>query len=419
MDRGKPEHRKVAETLLAVVATALLSACVTTGGSGLGLDSAKPVVGPRPATPTKTAWVAEDRRLDIIVPRFDPGLPEDPDDYEAEGVWPELRRAEARKFALDMKDSLQDTKAFGGIWVTPDTTAMGDLYVLGTIAESNGEDVEIVVEVRDSMDQRWMKKRYSHRVKEAWHRDPRNTGKNPYAPVFEKAAEDIANRVKKRKDEDLERIRAVAEVRFGYSFAEAAFAPYLAWTGEHYRLVGRPAADDPMLRRTNAVRVREQLFLDGMQFQYEVFAGKMADSYAQWQAQSLVEAKAARQNAWAALGKGIVGTALLVGGVVAVVAGATTGDPGDATAAVTAGTAAAIGGAAFLASSGESSATAQMHRSALNELGASLDLEVSTRNVSFEGKTAQLTGTVQEQYRQWREFLKRIHAVEATPQVQL
>ena len=42
--------------------------------------------------------------LDINIIEFDPGITGNPSDYEKNGIWPELRRAESRKFAIDLKN---------------------------------------------------------------------------------------------------------------------------------------------------------------------------------------------------------------------------------------------------------------------------------------------------------------------------
>ena len=95
-------------------------------------------------------------RPDVVVMIFDPGIPEDPDDYEEEGIWPELRRTEANRFAIALKKALQATRIFGSVHVAPDTQVTGDLYVMGRIEESNGEDVEINVKVVDIAGKDWM-----------------------------------------------------------------------------------------------------------------------------------------------------------------------------------------------------------------------------------------------------------------------
>ena len=73
-------------------------------------------------------------KLDVIIPVFDPGLPQDPDDYEDENIWPEIRRAEANRFAYKLKEKLDETGQFGSVRVTPDRTATGDLYILGPVS---------------------------------------------------------------------------------------------------------------------------------------------------------------------------------------------------------------------------------------------------------------------------------------------
>ena len=57
-------------------------------------------------------------KLDVIIPVFDPGLPQDPDDYEDENIWPEIRRAEANRFAYKLKEKLDETGQFGSVRVT-------------------------------------------------------------------------------------------------------------------------------------------------------------------------------------------------------------------------------------------------------------------------------------------------------------
>ena len=50
-----------------------------------------------------------------------------------------------------------------------------------------------------------------------------------------------------------------------------------------------------MLSRTQAVRVRDQLFVDGLQDNYRQFSEQMELSYLIWQEQSQLELQAKRQ----------------------------------------------------------------------------------------------------------------------------
>ena len=400
--------RRVPSSVLLAAALSVLAGCGTMGttsGPSVGPGSTAPAAG-------ETDVAYEGVRLDVIVPIFDPGLPEDPDDYENEDVWPELRRAEANRFAVALRQALQDTQAFGDVRVSPDSEATGDLYVMGRIEKSNGQDVRIAIEAVDISGRRWLRERYRHRVKEQFWRDPRNAGIDPYQPVFDKAAEDVAALVKRRSSPELTELRRIAEIRFAKSLSEAAFAEYVEERGGRVTLTALPDRSDPMLERTRAIRVREGLFMDRMQTHYEAFAQRTDPSYTAWQEHSLIEVKARNEARGRALVQGVVGAALAVGGAYAAIKGGGEYDPGTEVAGITA----AIAGGVLIAKSFESSAEGRVHADALTELGDSLDVEVASQVVELEGTTTELTGDAREQFRQWRAFLRRIYDEERTPE---
>ena len=400
--------RRFPSSVLLAAALSVLAGCVTMGttsGPSVGPGSTAPAAG-------ETDVAYEGVRLDVIVPIFDPGLPEDPDDYENEDVWPELRRAEANRFAVALRQALQDTQVFGDVRVSPDSEATGDLYVMGRIEKSNGQDVKIAIEAVDISGRRWLRERYRHRVKEQFWRDPRNAGIDPYQPVFDEAAEDVAALVKRRSSPELTELRRIAEIRFAKSLSEAAFAEYVEERGGRVTLTALPDRSDPMLERTRAIRVREGLFMDRMQTHYEAFAQRTDPSYAAWQEHSLTEVKARNEARGRALVQGVVGAALAVGGAYAAIKGGRDYDPGTEVAGITA----AIAGGVLVAKSFENSAEGRVHADALTELGDSLDVAVASQVVELEGTTTELTGDAREQFRQWRAFLRRIHDEERTPE---
>ena len=399
--------RRIPSSAILAAALAVLAGCAATG------TTTGPSVGPGSTTTAGAPGAAwQGVRLDVIVPVFDPGLPEDPDDYEKEGVWPELRRAEANRFAVALKRSLQGTQIFGDVRVSPDTEATGDLYVIGAIGKSDGQDVKLAIEVVDISGKRWMRKRYRHRVKEYFWRDARNAGKDPYRPVFDDAAADVAALVKKRSSAELAALRHIAEIRFAKSFSEDAFAEYVDERGGRVTLTALPDPVDPMLARTRAIRVREGLFMDRMQTHYDAFAQRTDTGYAAWQEHSLTEVKARNEARGRALVQGVLGAALAIGGAYTAVKGGQDSKAGQEVAGVTA----AIVGGVLIAKSFESSSQGKVHAEALSELGESLDVEVAPQVVEFEGTTAELTGDAREQFAQWRAFLRRIHAEERTPE---
>jgi len=358
-------------------------------------------------------------KLDIIIPVFDPGLPKDPAKYKKAHIWPELRRAESARFAYKLKTAIEDTGAFGAVRVMPDKTATGDLYVIGRINESNGEEVDIHLDVYDISGKLWFSKSFKHEVPEDFFSNLRNKGKDAYDPVFKKAAERLVQELDYHPAEKLAKLQSLTDMRFGANFSEAAFAPYMENHGRQVLLVGYPDQNDTMLRRIKAIRVRDQLFTDRMQAHYEQFNQKMEASYTLWQEQSFNELEAASDAKAEAIGKAVGGVALIGLSVLAAIAGAKSDTYAGNTAGTTAAVVAGMAGASFLEESVSMNKEARFHRDALDELGQSIDGEMAPQVVKSEETTKKLTGSAAEQFAQWRAFLKTIYAQEYTPDVQL
>lgn len=403
-------------TTLLVIFTFFLSGCGAKNrpSSGVGPPSSSSYGEPSVGAP-----VAMAPKLEVVIPVFDPGLPEDPAEYDDDNIWPELRRAEANRFAYKLKKKLEATGQFGGVRVTPDATATGDLYILGRIDESNGEEVAIDIEVIDISGKVWMEDTFSHDVSEYFHKDLRNKGKDPYDPLFTDAAAAISSELSTYDAKELENLQYLADLRFGASFSESAFKEYLAVDDGEYLIVSKPSDEDPMLQRVRAIRVRDQLFIDSLQDNYAAFSEQMNESYLMWQEQSLLETRAERKAGQKAIAQA-VGGALLVGlAVFSAVAGSrsnsTVGSSAGATGAILGG----IAGGSLISESFRTSAEAKVHREALNELGNSVDMAMAPQVVAFEEESVKLTGDAREQFAQWRTFLQKIYNEEKTPDIQI
>ena len=207
-------------------------------------------------------------------------------------------------------------------------------------------------------------------------------------------------------DQRIAEIRAVSEMRFAQRFSPDAFADYLNSDGEgSYMLTALPAESDPSLRRIREIRERDYMFLDTVQEYYSGFSREMREPYDSWREQSYHETLALRELEDNARRRFIIGTAVVLGGLAAAANG------GDYVTQV--GGAASVGAGAYLIKSGfDKQAEARIHMQALEEMGTSLEGEVAPRVIGLEDQTITLTGTVEEQYEQWREILADLYAAE-------
>ena len=204
---------------------------------------------------------------------------------------------------------------------------------------------------------------------------------------------------------DRENVRMVTELVFARSFSQETFEGYLAENRQGRLLVMRlPAEDDPMLERVRGIRERDQLFVDTMQEYYGSFNGEMIGPYQEWRKLSYEEAMALQELK-------AESTRRLIAGGVAVLAGIAGASSSDS-AGRAAGNVAILGGGYLLKSGLEQRNEAQIHVEALEELGMSLEAEITPQVIELEDRTVMLSGNVEDQYDQWRQLLAEIYRAE-------
>ena len=391
----------------------VLTGCATTSGSA-GDVKTGPQLASAQDEPKEIPY--QGIKLDVIIPVFSPGLSDKAADYEEVGIWPELRRAEANRFAYKLKTALDETGKFGAVRVAPNSTASGDLYTVGEIIESTGQEVEFRLNVVDASGKQWLNKTIDHEVNEGFYKNPRNDGKDPYDPAFAEAAQAIVDALLKQQQRELAQLQNISDLRFAASFNEQAFMEHLDTSGRQIKLVSMPSDADPMFERVKSVQVREQLFIDNLQQNYSAFSQQMDDSYLAWQEASAAEMQLRKEAKTKSIWK-MIGGAVLIGAAVAAATSGNSNDPRFARDIAT--VAGGIGGAVLLTSGFKSREEAKFHQDALNELGESINLEMAPQVMTYEEESVELTGDIDEQFRQWRAFLNRMYQLEATPDVQL
>jgi hypothetical protein len=350
--------------------------------------------------------VPEDFLLDVGVSLFDPGIDEFLGDDE-DTANPEIRVAESRYAPYLLAETLQRSANWGIVRVMPNSESPMDVQVNGTILRSNGEAMIIRVEVNDSRGRHWYTEEYEEVISQFSY-DPQNRQKNdPFQVIYNKIANDLlAYRQRNIDASEVQEIRTVSELLFAQRFSDDAFGNYLARdrNGE-YQLTALPADNDPLLGRIRSIRERDFMFIDTVQDYFATYVRQMRLPYDSWREQSYQETITLRELEASARRRFIAGAAAVVGGIAAASNGGNW--------ATQAGGATAVGAGAFLVKSGfDKQAEARIHMQALEELGESLENAVAPQVINLDDRTITLSGSVEEQYEQWRDILADLYAAE-------
>lgn len=411
---------------VAVGAALALTGCGSTGSGYTGAGVGPSMVGPTSqALGSSKPVYAYNKEvyLDVVIPVLDPGLPKTSDGYiddeelVEENIWPEVRRLESKRFAINMRNSLEETKSFNSVRVVPTPSSAGDLYVVSKIKESNTMETEIGISVIDATNTVWAEKDFEITASSGFYRDSRNHGKDPNRHIYTDIAKWVYGLIQAKTAQDLENVKLVADMRYAAMYSPEAFSGYLTEkrsrrAGTVVSVNGLPADTDVMLQRVREFEAQDMAFIDGLQESYDVFYQETDEVYRNYQRESLpIREKIAEEERERNTKAGI-GIAL---GLAAILTGRNSNSTSGAVGTAVAATAAT---AAFRGAMRDHEALTE-YTSVFDEVGQNLDLQVAPQVRTFEDKEIELTGTASEQYAQWRAHLIEVYEENETPTTQL
>src|SRR5262245_45386641 len=126
----------------------LLLTAASLGVSGCVTHETRPL--PRVKAIQAAQEIPADQLLDVGVRLFDDNVPKDEKRLEREHICPEVRRAEARYFPMQIRNTLEGTGHWGQVRVMPADAEALDVYISGRIIESTGQMLRLDVTVQDA-----------------------------------------------------------------------------------------------------------------------------------------------------------------------------------------------------------------------------------------------------------------------------
>jgi hypothetical protein len=358
-----------------------------------------------------------DERLDVVVHSFDPGIPAelaaDEDALAKKRIYPDLRRAEARYLATMLRNTLESSAQWGAVRVAPDSVQFVDLAVSGRIVESTGQRLVVEVTAKDSAGRVWLQERRYDGEADigSYKTDAALRARDPFQNLYSMIANDLLAARAKLDEAALRELRQVTDLEFAADVAPDALSGYLTKDTSSrpplMRVSRLPAADDPIAQRVQRIRERDTAVIDTLDGYYLGFAEQMQQSYGEFRRTSyeeIVKEDEARSSARTRtiLGIAAVAAAILVPG--------SCNSQTSCNLESAARYAGSVGGVAAVLSGFKKFSDARTHAQSFGELALSFQSEVAPQVVEVEGRSLKLTGSAEEQYREWRRLLREYQA---------
>ena len=348
--------------------------------------------------------IVEAELLDIGIDMFNPGI--NLETVEEEGVFLQVREAEARFFPVKIADTLQGSGNWGVVRVIPEKQSEMDVWVDGKILLSDGEALELEITVTDSTGKKWYTEKYEGVAsKYAYDNSLRSLNEEPFQGVYNDIANDLMRHYQKLKPEELRAIRTVTELKFAREFSPEAFSDHIETNRRGEYVIKRlPAQNDPTLERIRQIRQRDYMFVDTLQDYYVSFENDMEEPYREWRRMSYEEIMSLRQLRGEANARLLGGALAVIGGILA---------QGSNSAVTRTAGIVGIGAGAYMVKEGlDRREETKIHVQAIEELGTSLNAELEPRTIELDNETVTLSGTVNDQYEQWKAILRNIYNTE-------
>lgn len=320
----------------------------------------------------------EEAMLDVGLAVFDAGIPADAATHSKLGIFPEIRKAEAQYMPVLLRNVLQNANAWGVVRVLPDEEATAELLVTGRILHSDGQYLALQIQARDATGRQWLDRTY---LDEAAQSDyPVRASQDPYADIYRQIANDLLAVRRQLTERELRAIREVALLRYAASLSAEAFGGFLQRDADgRYRVLRLPAQGDPMLERVQRIRNQEHQFVDTVDEQYVKLYEQMATSYSLWRQYDREQALYRQDYEQRAQGRERYGQR---------------------------------GSFVAMEQAYNMYKQIKIQQQDLDEMALGFNNEVAPTVMEASGKVFRLSGTLESQYNEWRDILRKIFALE-------
>jgi hypothetical protein len=304
-------------------------------------------------------------------------------------VFDEIIQKETQFLPHLLKSTLVDSSQWGAIRVIPENDPSFDLIVEGQIIQSDGETLELQIRAIDSSGREWLNQTYADQsIQEEYPESTRFTLDNTFDAInFVDPFQDIYNRIAN----DLEAVRTslgeqtlvdlnlVTDMLYARDLSPDTFSGSIKANEDGLLIVDTlPSLDDPMMARVADMKYRHHLFVDTVDEYYQTLYNDIQPAYVLWRRYSIdqiAEIETSQQEA----NRSSYG-----------------------------------GSSSFLSLSQryDRFKWSKIFEREFNDLAAGFNNELAPAFLELNSQVFGLTGTMEQQYREWRGILRRLFELE-------
>lgn len=208
-------------------------------------------------------------------------------------VFAEIRDNETHYLPYVLRDTLLDSNQWGAVRVLPEFDPSLDLQIKGTVLKSDGIDLHLQIQAEDSTGRLWLDKVYADAAYESdYPASTRFTNANqfdatgfvdPFQDIYDQISNDLLAVKQTFDTSNLVDLRRVSQMVYANDLSPETFSYTLNKTIDGRLLVSSLLAEnDPMLARVEDMRLRHHLFIDTVDQYYEALHNEMQVAYIIW-----------------------------------------------------------------------------------------------------------------------------------------
>lgn len=308
-------------------------------------------------------------------------------------IFDEIKQKETQFLPHLLSKALIESDLWGAVRVLPEADPSLVLTIRGEIISSTGLDLAVHINATDSSGRVWLARDYADVAQLSDYPEStrftygnRFDGANyadPFHDLYKQVANDLLAARDGLDDGLLAETLQIADLVYARDLAPERFASTLTEDKEGLlQLVTLPAADDPMLARVSDMRYRHHLFIDTVDEYYQTLYEDIQPAYVLWRRYSLDQTEETLSRE---------------------ATPPSTTTYGDSR--------------SFLALSQryDRFKWSKIYEHEFTELAAGFNNELAPAMLALNGQVHGLSGTMEQQYREWRGILRALFELETAP----